>query len=93
MLDKFLNSLKEKLHNIANFDGIIRTMLFLIPFIAIVLKSIMFQGYVVNEDPYSLNFSLGLNSAKPFINYYYAFTLVLLSFSLLFKGKGRVIYL
>lgn len=93
MLDKFLNGLKEKLHNVTSFDGIIRAMLFLIPFIAIVLKSIMFQGYVVNEDPYSLNFSLGLNSAKPFINYYYAFTLVLLSFSLLFKGKGRVIYL
>lgn len=93
MLDKFLNRLKEKLHNITSFDGVIRAVLFLIPFIAIVLKCIMFQGYVVNKDPYSFNFSLGLDSAKPFINYYYAFILVILSFSLLFKGKGRVIYL
>ena len=93
MLDKFLNKLKEKLHNIFSFDGIIRAILFLIPFVAIVLKCVMFQGYAVNKDPYSLDFSLGINSAKPFINYYYAFTLVLLSFSLLFKGKGRVIYL
>jgi lipoteichoic acid synthase len=70
-----------------------RILLFLIPFIAIILKCIVFQGFVANEDPYSLNFSLGLTSAKPFINYYYAFVLIFLSFSLLFKGKGRVIYL
>ncbi|MDV4149531.1 LTA synthase family protein [Clostridium sp. AL.422] len=70
-----------------------RIILFLIPFISIILKCIVFQGYVINEDPYSLNFSAGLDSAKPFINYYYAFTLIFLSFSLLFKGKGRVIYL
>ena len=47
----------------------------------------------MNENPYSFNFSAGLDSAKPFINYYYAFTLIFLSFSLLFKGKGRVVYL
>ncbi|MGG7145026.1 LTA synthase family protein [Clostridium nigeriense] len=70
-----------------------RILLFLIPFVAIILKCIIFQGFVANEDPYSLNFSLGLTSAKSFINYYYAFTLIFLSFSLLFKGKGRVIYL
>ncbi|MGG7059963.1 LTA synthase family protein [Clostridium tertium] len=70
-----------------------RILLFLIPFVAIILKCIVFQGFVANEDPYSLNFSLGLTSAKPFINYYYAFVLIFLSFSLLFKGKGRVIYL
>ena len=92
-MDKFFNSIKNKLSNVLSFDGIMRILLFLIPFVAIILKCIIFQGFVANEDPYSLNFSLGLNSAKPFINYYYAFTLILLSFSLLFKGKGRVIYL
>jgi len=92
-LDKFLNSIKNKLSNVLSFDGIMRILLFLIPFVAIILKCIVFQGFVANEDPYSLNFSLGLNSAKPFINYYYAFVLIFLSFSLLFKGKGRVIYL
>ncbi|WP_156626312.1 sulfatase-like hydrolase/transferase [Clostridium tertium] len=70
-----------------------RILLFLIPFIAIVIKSIIFQGFVVNRDPYLLDFGLGLDSAKPFINYYYAFILIFLSFALLFKGKGRVIYL
>lgn len=92
-MDKFLNSIKNKLSNVLSFDGIMRILLFLIPFVAIILKCIVFQGFVANEDPYSLNFSLGLNSAKPFINYYYAFVLIFLSFSLLFKGKGRVIYL
>lgn len=85
--------LKEKLLNIFSFDGIMRILLFLIPFVAIILKCIIFQGYVVNKSPYNLSFSLGLNSAKPFINYYYAFALIFLSFSLLFKGKGRIIYL
>lgn len=88
-----MKTLKEKLLNIFSLDGIIRILLFLIPFVAIILKCIIFQGYAVNKDPYSLSFSLGLNSAKPFINYYYAFALIFLSFSLLFKGKGRVIYL
>lgn len=92
-MDKFLNSIKNKLSNVLSFDGIMRILLFLIPFVAIILKCIVFQGFVANEDPYSLNFSLGLTSAKPFINYYYAFVLIFLSFSLLFKGKGRVIYL
>lgn len=93
MLDNILKTFKNKIMNILSFDGIIRIILFLIPFIAIILKSIIFQGFVATEDPYILNFSDGLNSAKPFINYYYAFTLIFLSFSLLFKGKGRVIYL
>ncbi|TGY39946.1 LTA synthase family protein [Clostridium sartagoforme] len=70
-----------------------RILLFLIPFVAIVIKSIIFQGFVVNRDPYLLDFGLGLESAKPFINYYYAFILIFLSFALLFKGKGRVVYL
>ncbi len=93
MLDNILKTLKNKIMNILSFDGIIRIILFLIPFIAIIIKSIIFQGFVASGDPYILNFSDGLNSAKPFINYYYAFTLIFLSFSLLFKGKGRVIYL
>ena len=93
MFDKFLKTLKNKTVDVFNFDGFMRVLLFLIPFVAIILKCIIFQGFVANEDPYLFNFSAGLNSAKPFINYYYAFTLIFLSFSLLFKGKGRVIYL
>ena len=93
MLDNILKILKNKIMNILTIDGLIRIVLFLIPFIGIILKFIIFQGFVANDDPYSFSFSNGLNSAKPFINYYYAFTLIFLSFALLFKAKGRIIYL
>lgn len=92
-MDKLIEKLRNKFTQVLNFDGAMRIILFLIPLIAIVFKSILFQGFVVNQDPYSLNLNLGYSSAKPFINYYYAFTLIFISFSLLFKGKGRVIYL
>lgn len=93
MLNNILKTLKSKIMNILSFDGLIRIILFLIPFISITLKCIVFQGFVTSSDPYIFNFSNGLSSAKPFINYYYAFILIFLSFSLLFKGKGRVVYL
>ena len=92
-MDKFVEKIKERILGIFTIHGIMRILLFLIPFVAIVIKSIIFQGFVVNRDPYLLDFGLGLESAKPFINYYYAFILIFLSFALLFKGKGRVIYL
>lgn len=92
-MDKFIEKIKERFLGIFTIHGIMRILLFLIPFVAIVIKSIIFQGFVVNRDPYLLDFGLGLDSAKPFINYYYAFILIFLSFALLFKGKGRVIYL
>lgn len=92
-MDKFIEKIKERILGVFTIHGIMRILLFLIPFVAIVIKSIIFQGFVVNRDPYLLDFGLGLESAKPFINYYYAFILIFLSFALLFKGKGRVIYL
>lgn len=92
-MDKFVEKIKERFLGIFTIHSIMRILLFLIPFVAIVIKSIIFQGFVVNRDPYLLDFGLGLESAKPFINYYYAFILIFLSFALLFKGKGRVIYL
>lgn len=92
-MDKFVEKIKERILGIFTIHGIMRILLFLIPFVAIVIKSIIFQGFVVNRDPYLLDFGLGLDSAEPFINYYYAFILIFLSFALLFKGKGRVIYL
>lgn len=92
-MNKFIEKIKERFLCIFTIHGIMRILLFLIPFVTIVIKSIIFQGFVVNRDPYLLDFGLGLDSAKPFINYYYAFILIFLSFALLFKGKGRVIYL
>ena len=70
-MDKLIEKLRNKFTQVLNFDGAMRIILFLIPLIAIVFKSILFQGFVVNQDPYSLNLNLGYSSAKPFINYYY----------------------
>lgn len=84
---------KVSISNNLNFNSIIRSLLFLIPLISIILKSIIFQGFILNDDPYKLNLSIGLNSAKYFLTYYFSFTLLFLSFSLLFKSKGRIIYL
>lgn len=73
-------------------DTIIRIFFLLIPLASIVLKGIIFQGFVTNQDPYKFNFSAGYYAARPCLNYYIAFALIFLSFSLLFKGKGRIIY-
>ena len=78
--------------NILAKDTIVRLIFFLIPLISIVLKGILFQSFVTNQNPYEFNFSAGYKSADPCLNYYIAFTLIFLSFSLLFKGKGRLIY-
>lgn len=84
---------KVIISNNLNFNSIIRSLLFLIPLISIILKSIIFQGFILNDDPYKLNLSIGLNSSKYFLTYYFSFTLLFLSFALLFKSKGRIIYL
>lgn len=76
-----------------NKDQIFRSILFLIPLFGIVIKGILLQGFILNSDPYKLNFKLGFSDTRYCLGYYFAFTLIFLSFSLLFKGKGRVIYL
>ncbi|WP_024614004.1 LTA synthase family protein [Clostridium sp. Ade.TY] len=83
----------EKLNISLNKDTVFRFILFLIPLFSIVLKGILFQCFVSSKNPYELDFHLGFLNANNFLDYYYAFTLIFLSFSLLFKGKGRVIYL
>lgn len=87
-MDKFKNYIR-------NFDKIsfVKLGLFLIPLIGIVLKGIFLQSFIQNQDPYTFNFILGFSKSSSFLNYYFAFTLVFLSFALLFKGKGRIIYL
>lgn len=67
--------------------------LFLIPCIGIILKGIFLQSFIQGQNPYELNLPLGYSKSSPFILYYISFTLVALSFSVLFKGKGRIIYL
>ncbi|MGL5152026.1 MAG: LTA synthase family protein [Clostridium sp.] len=71
----------------------LRTVLFLIPLFGIIFKGILLQGFISNDNAYNLNILLGFNETSYFLPYYFAFALVFLSFSLLFKGKGRIIYL
>lgn len=88
----FNSKFKDFLKNNVAKDRIIRITFFIIPLLSIVFKGILFQGFVTNQDPYKFDFSAGYYAAKPNLNYYIAFTLIFLSFSLLFKGKGRIIY-
>ncbi|MBX7281565.1 LTA synthase family protein [Clostridium chauvoei] len=65
----------------------------MIPLVSIVIKGIIFQGFVINQNPYELDMHMGHVVSKSYLLYYYAFALLFLSFALLFKGRGRVIYL
>ncbi|MBB6714157.1 LTA synthase family protein [Clostridium gasigenes] len=92
-MDKLFINIKSFFKNKIGIEGFARFILFIIPLIAIVLKSILFQGFLTSENPYDFDFNKGYSTAKSFLMYYYAFTLFILSFALLFKGKGRIIYL
>lgn len=76
-----------------NKDTLFRIILFLIPLFGIVFKSILLQCFIVSKNPHNLDIIKGFNNSRYFLDYYYAFALIFLSFALLFKGKGRVIYL
>ncbi|MBN1050822.1 LTA synthase family protein [Clostridium botulinum] len=88
-----MHSYKNKLINIFNKNTLNQLILFLFPLIAIVLKCIFFQSFITGNNPYSFDFNAGYDYAKPFLNYYLAFVLIFISFSFLFKGKARIIYL
>ncbi|AYE34694.1 LTA synthase family protein [Clostridium septicum] len=92
-MEKLWVKLKSYFQNKIGLDGVIRFILFMIPLIAIVLKGIIFQGFVVNQNPYELDIHMGHVVSKDYLGYYYAFALLFLSFTLLFKSKGRIIYL
>lgn len=89
---KIIDSLKSYIKNIDKHT-LLRIGLFLIPLVGIVFKGIVLQGFIQSENPYSFNFALGYSKASYFLPYYFSYALILLSFSLLFKGKGRIIYL
>lgn len=68
--------------------------LFLIPFFGVILKCIFVQCFIQSDSPYNFSFTAGYtDSASYYIKYYIAYTLIFFSFALLFKGKGRIIYL
>ena len=87
-MNKFTNYIKN-----FNRHTLINIGLFLIPCIGIIIKSIFLQAFIQGQTPYKLDLALGYDKASYFLLYYISFTLVALSFSLLFKSKGRIIYL
>lgn len=86
------NSIKFLDKNV-NKDLIIRTGFYLLVVLAIVFKGVYFQGFIENKNAYSFDFSIGYDSASSFFKYYASFAGIFLSFALLFKGKGKWIYL
>lgn len=92
-MNKFTNYIKNiNIKNI-NIETLIKIGIFLIPCIGIVIKGIFLQAFIQGQNPYEFNLSIGYSKASSFLLYYISFALVPLSFSLLFKGKGRIIYL
>ncbi|WP_294350614.1 LTA synthase family protein [uncultured Clostridium sp.] len=91
-MNKIINNIKDYFKSLDK-DTYIKIGLFIIPLIGIIFKNILLQGFIQNQDPYTLDFSTGYANSRYFLKYYLAFTLIFFSFSLLFKGKGRVIYL
>lgn len=87
-------SFTYKLSKYLNRDTLLRLIFFLIPVISIVLKGIIFQSFVSDDNPYKFDFSSGYSVISKYYLYYYAaFAFLFSSFSLLFKGKGRIIYI
>lgn len=76
-----------------NKNQVIRVSLFSLTFIALIYKCVLFLGFTLNKNSYSLNFPLGYSNASYFFNYYGAFILAFMCFYFLFKNKGRLWYL
>ena len=84
-------SFKYKFSNYFHKDTLLRVLFFLIPVISIVIKGIIFQGFVSDDNPYRFDLTSGYSVISKYYLYYYAaFALLFTSFSLLFKGKGRM---
>lgn len=92
-MDKLFAKLKNNFQKNLDHDAVVRFILFMIALIGIVLKGIFFQSFIVNTNPKAFNLALGYLNAQPYLIYYFAFALFFLSFALLFKGRGRVIYI
>ncbi|WP_034849404.1 LTA synthase family protein [Clostridium hydrogeniformans] len=72
---------------------IIRGSLFIFTLLSLVIKCAIYLGFTLNENVYSLNFSLGYGQASYFFKYYGAFILCFMCFYFLFKNKGKLWYL
>ncbi|WP_300260206.1 LTA synthase family protein [Clostridium sp.] len=84
-----LNNRLSKFKESLNKNALIRLCFYIFTLIAIVLKGALFLGFSLNQNLYSLNFSLGYRQASYFINYYIAFAAIFVSICFLFKNKGK----
>lgn len=63
------------------------------PLLFLIFKSILLQSYVYNDNPYGIDLAQAFLGSSKYIIYYLAFPLIFFSFTFLFKGKGRFIYI
>ncbi|WP_244833730.1 LTA synthase family protein [Clostridium sp. BJN0001] len=89
-MNKFIAKLQ---YTLKNKDTIIDILMIILPVICLVYKGVILQGFITNKDPYGFNFGAGYISASPFFKYYIFFSAIFISFSFLFKRRGRAIYL
>ena len=76
-----------------NKNLLIRCIFYFLILFSIIFKGVFFQGFIENKNVYSFDFFVGYSSAIYFFKYYAAFAGIFLSFGLLFRGKGKWIYL
>ena len=48
-----------------------------------VIKGILFQGFISNKNPYTIDIIKGYNACEDYILYYLAFSMIIFSFSFL----------
>lgn len=63
-----------------------------LPFLAVVAKDMWFQSFLGNTAPYSPNLWAGICRVLPYLPLHAAAFLLLFGWSLLFRGRGRLIW-
>lgn len=89
-MNNFISKATDKLKS---KDIVIDILMLIVPVICLVYKGVILQGFITSKNPYDFNFSAGYAEASPFFKYYIFFAAIFISFSFLFKRRGRAIYL
>lgn len=97
-LSKIKSFTEAKWQNIKSWfskkENVIPLLFFIIPVIAVVLKSAILQGFIQNEENFrSLDISIAYWGTKEYWLQYLGFALIFFSFGYIFKGMGRIFYM
>lgn len=84
-----MDNLIKRIKNI----NAVNFIFYIVTLTALVFKSFIFHGFIMNKNPYILNFSSGYSESISFVRFYIGFVLIFLSFCFLFKNYGRRLYL